>query len=94
MKQSLCLVLQEVDVFDSLDFELASEVAARTGGRVYSWKTVGKSNWLEEGYRQVDTLALVVLPSELPESIELPDDAPEEGVDDQDLCCESSAGKV
>ena len=91
MKQSLCLVLEDVDVFDTLDFEKAGEVAGRTNGRVYSWKTVGKSNWLERGYRQVDTLAFVVLPSEFPESIELPDDEPEESVDDEDMCCESDA---
>ena len=75
-----------MDVFDTLDFKKADEIAGKIDGKVYSWKTVGKSNWLEKGYRRVDTIALVVLPSALPESIEMWDDEPEEGVEDE--CCD------
>ena len=86
MKQTITLILEHVDVFDTLDADKAEEAAKVTNGTVYSWKTVGKVNWLEHGYRQVDTLALVVLPNTLPDYIDMPDDEPEEGVDDCDEC--------
>ena len=44
------LVLQDIDVFDTLDAADAEELAKAVGGTVYSWKTIGKHNWLEKGY--------------------------------------------
>ena len=74
-------MLQDIDVFDTLDAADAEELAKAVGGTVYSWKTIGKHNWLEKGYSRVDTLALAVLPDRLPDRIQMPDDEPEEGVD-------------
>lgn len=80
MKATLQLMLNDVELFDVLEEDKASEFAERTNGEVYSWKTIGRSNWLEHGYRRVDTLALVVIPKSLPHKIELADDIEEEGV--------------
>lgn len=80
MKHTLTLVLDSVDMFDTIDFEKADDTAKRLNGTVYSWKTTGKSNWLEKGYRSVDTIGLAILPAVLPESIEMLDDEAEEGV--------------
>lgn len=52
---------------------------ARVSGRaVYTWKTSGRANWLERGYSNVDALGLVLVPSGLPPTIDMPDDAPGE----------------
>ena len=80
MKATLQLILEDVELFDTLEEGKAAEFAEGTGGEVYSWKTIGKSNWLEHGYRRVDTLALVVIPGRLPDKIEMADDTEEEGV--------------
>ena len=79
MKQTLHLEL-DVEFFQLEDIEKA-EVLARTElGVIYTWKTVGKANWLEHGPRCVDALGLVVLPTGLPEVIDMPNDGDEEGV--------------
>jgi hypothetical protein len=80
MKQTLHIILEDVEFFDTLDAEKAEDLAKRTDGEVYSWKTIGRSNWLERGYRRVDVLGLVVLPGRLPDSIDMSDDPEEEGV--------------
>ena len=77
MKVTVALVLKDIDVFDTLDAADAEELVKAVGGTVYSWKTIGKHNWLEKGYSRVDTLALAVLP----DCIRMPDDEPEEGVE-------------
>ena len=69
------------EVFDTLESAKAEAVAESLGGQVYTWKTVGRRNWLERGYRMVDALALVVLPGTLPDTVHMCDDVPEEGVD-------------
>ena len=81
MKQTLTLILPEIDVFDTLDSKEAGESAKAANGTVYSWKTIGRHNWLEKGYKRVDTLALVVLPGVMPDHIAMVDDDLEEGVD-------------
>uniref|UniRef100_A0A7C4CCD0 Uncharacterized protein n=1 Tax=candidate division WOR-3 bacterium TaxID=2052148 RepID=A0A7C4CCD0_UNCW3 len=55
----------------------AQRLAERTGRAVYTWKTTGRANWLERQFSNVDALGLVLLPSGLPETIAMPDDAPE-----------------
>ena len=81
VKHTLDLTLRDIDVFDTLDAVRAEEAANALNGAVYSWKTVGRHNWLEKGYKKVDTLALVVLPGVLPDCIEMAEDEVEEGVD-------------
>lgn len=52
--------------------------AARLGnGDLYSWKTSGRFNWLERGLSLSDVLGIVILPKNLPDVIDLPDDPPE-----------------
>jgi hypothetical protein len=63
--------------FESFELEQAKEaeqLATETNGSVYSWKTIGNSNWLERGLSIADVLALTVLPKESPDWIELPND--------------------
>jgi hypothetical protein len=59
--------------------EAASAIrhARRVGLTVYTWKTSGRSNWLERTISNVDALGLVLLPSSQPGVIDLPNDAPE-----------------
>ncbi len=70
MKQTLHLILEDVEFFDSLEYEQAEDLAQSVKGEIYSWKTIGRSNWLERGYKSVDVLGLVVLPRQLPDSID------------------------
>ena len=56
------------------EVEEAERVAGATGGAIYSWKTTGRSNWLEQGLSIADVLGLVVLPRGLPDVIEMADD--------------------
>ena len=78
MKLTLHLILEDVEYFDTLDAEKAEDLAKRTDGEVYSWKTIGRSNWLEHGYKRADVAGLVVLPGRLPDSIDMADDVLEE----------------
>jgi hypothetical protein len=41
---------------------------------MYSWKTEGRSNWLEKGFSVVDVLGFTILLDGLPNEIDLPDD--------------------
>ena len=85
MKLNLHLILEDVEFFDTLDAKKAEALAKQVNGEVYSWKTVGRSNWLEHGYRLVDVAGLVVLPGRLPDSIQMADDVLEEADIDQSL---------
>lgn len=63
--------------FETFELEQASEaehLAAETNSSVYSWKTIGNSNWLVKGLSIADILAITVLPKDSPEWIDLPDD--------------------
>lgn len=66
-----------VELFDIEEAGKAMQLADATGGAVYCWKTVGRSNRLERGLSIVDVLGLVVLPQGLPSILEMPDDPPE-----------------
>ncbi|MCH9035925.1 MAG: hypothetical protein IH860_01220 [Chloroflexi bacterium] len=65
------------------DIEEADALARKENGAIYTWKTVGRSNWLEKNPRCVDALGLVVLPKGLPDFIEMADDLWEE--DDEEV---------
>ena len=52
--------------------------------RLYTWKTVGRANWLERGISNVDAAGIVALPNSLPDRIEMPnDDVDEENEDEE-----------
>ncbi len=59
------------------DATQAERFARKTNQVIYSWKTSGRSNWLERGLSISDVLGLVVLPRDLPEYIDMPDDPDE-----------------
>ena len=61
--------------FETEDAEDAEAWAEETGGKVYSWKTTGKHNWLESGYSRVDVAGLAVIPPLLPDTIKMTDDS-------------------
>ena len=71
-------LLVDVDFFEIEDARAAEACAEETGGRVYSWKTTGKHNWLESGYSIVDVAGLVVMPSILSGRITMADDPDED----------------
>jgi hypothetical protein len=60
--------------FELEEWSDAVRTAEASDSAVYSWKSVGISNWLERVISNVDTIGLVVLPKSLPEHIEMPDD--------------------
>ena len=64
----------EADCFDTSQAELAGRTAQQKSMEIYSWKTSGKSNWLEKGFQRSDVLNLVLLPQGLPGTIDMPDD--------------------
>jgi len=69
-----------VTIYDLEEHQAAQARASASGGKVFSWKTTGRANWLEKGLSPVDVLALVVLPAGLPDFIRMPDDASDEDV--------------
>lgn len=76
--QTTIAPLFDVQVFQLEQSPLAEQLAQSTGGRVYCWKSQGRLNWLEAGYSIVDVLGIVVLPSCLPDYIDMPDDEAED----------------
>ena len=71
----------ETEFFELEEAYEAEQLTQRTHSQVYSWKTVGRSNWLERGLSISDVLGLVVLSIDLPDSLDMPDD-PEVDSDD------------
>ena len=69
--------------FETSAAHKAQEYARQTGGCVYSWKTVGDSDWLEAGVWRCDVLGLLVLPVGLPDAIDLKEEGDECGHDKQ-----------
>ena len=67
-----------INFFQLEDVGLAEQMAAETGRRIYTWKTVGRSNWLEARLSIVDSLGLILLPHGFPDFIEMPDDSNED----------------
>ena len=78
MKQTLQLILEDIEFFELMDAEKAEAYAESVNGEVYTWKTTGRWNWLEHGYSIVDVAGLVVLPGRLPDYIDMPDDPGED----------------
>lgn len=64
----------EFEFFQIEELERAKQYADKMDGSIYSWKTTGKSNWLEKRFSIVDVLGFVVLSKNLPDWIDLPDD--------------------
>ena len=73
IKQTLYLGF-DVEVYNLSEVEQAERKALEIDGAIYCWKTTENSNWLEKGLSISDVLGLVVLPKNLPEQIEMPDD--------------------
>ncbi len=84
MKMALQLILEDIEFFELIDAEKAEAYAESVNGEVYTWKTTGRWNWLEHGYRIVDVAGLVVIPRRLPDHIDMPDDPVEEGDEDDE----------
>ncbi len=68
----------EFEFFQIEELRNAELFAKETNGLIYSWKTIGFSNWLEKRLSIVDVLGLAVLPKGLPDWIDLPDDREED----------------
>ena len=68
----------EFEFFQIEELKSAERYAKEINGSIYSWKTTGKSNWLEKNLSVVDVLGLAVLPKNLPDWIDLPDDGESE----------------
>ncbi len=81
MRMTLSILL-ETDFFQIEEAVLATELAERTDGEIYSWKTSGNENWLIRGFSIVDVLGLVILPKGLPYTMEMPDDNADTGNED------------
>ena len=64
----------EFEFFELEDLKNAAQYAEKINGSIYSWKTIGYSNWLEKGLSVTDVLGLAVLPKGMPDWIDLPDD--------------------
>lgn len=73
IKQSIYLKF-ETEVFNTDEVREAQKVADEINGVLYCWKTGGVENWLERGLSKSDVLAIVILPREMPEQIDMPDD--------------------
>ena len=71
----------DLSVFNTDEVDDARQLAARTDGELYCWKTAGVSNWLDKGLSIADVLGIVVLPRGLPEQIDMLDD---EEIDDEE----------
>jgi len=64
----------EFEFFQIEELKNAQIFAENIGGQIYSWKTIGNSNWLEKELSIADVLGIVVLPNGLPDLIDLPQD--------------------
>jgi len=64
----------EFEVFEVEELNNAEQYAEEIDGSIYSWKTIGHSNWLEKRLAIADVLGFVVLQKELPDWLDLPND--------------------
>lgn len=64
----------EFEFFQIEELQNAEQYVEEIDGSIYSWKTTGNSNWLEKRLSVADVLGLVVLPKNMPEWIDLPED--------------------
>ncbi len=84
MRLTLCAVVRgkryqtfQVELYELEELGEATRAAEKSGGRIYTWHTTGKYNWLELRPSIVDAVGLVVLPNHLPEYMNMPNDPPE-----------------
>jgi hypothetical protein len=82
MKVTLSIYL-DADLFQIEEIGEVERLATETSSQVYTWKTIGRSNWLDRGASISDALGLVILPQGLPDYMELADDVPEGGEDEE-----------
>lgn len=73
----------DAEVFQIEEISEVQHLAAETHSQVYSWKTIGRSNWLDRGMSISDVLGLVILPQGLPDYMEMADDVLEVGEDEE-----------
>ena len=64
----------EFEFFQIEELQNAEQYAEEIDGSIYSWKTTGNSNWFEKRLSVADVLGFVVLPENMPEWIDLPED--------------------
>ena len=79
MRQTIRLEI-DAEFFQLEQAAEAESLARNLNSGVYTWKTIGRTNWLELGFANVDALGLVVLPASLSNTIRMCDDEEEEGV--------------
>jgi hypothetical protein len=78
MKLTLHLEM-EVEFFQLDEIERAEALAREQSRVIYTWKTIGRHNWLENGAHNVDAAGLVVLPASLGDRVSMcPDELEEE----------------
>ena len=65
----------DFEFFEIEELKSAEQYAELIDGSIYSWKTIGYSNWLEKRLSVADVLGLAVLQKGLPDWIDLPNDA-------------------
>jgi hypothetical protein len=74
-------MIVDISLRISSDLVMTEEVMAHPeledGFAWFTWKTSGLENWLEKGLSIVDSLGYLILPSNLPEFIDMPDDIAE-----------------
>ena len=72
MKQTLHIEM-DVELFDLTDIKKVEAQAKETNGTIYTWKTIGRANWLDQGASNVDALGLVIIPRS-PDRIKMSED--------------------
>ena len=72
----LIQVQLDTPTFPTTEPQEAQAYIDQHGGSIYTWKTLGDQNWLEKGFARSDTLAFVVIPESLPDTIQMPPDHP------------------
>lgn len=76
MSQKLSFALDlKLELFQLEELPRARALAESANGVLYCWKTTGIFNWLEKGISLCDVLGIVILPKDLPEQIDLPNDS-------------------
>jgi len=78
--QATINILLEVELFNLEDALRAEQLAKETNSEVYCWKATGQSNWLQKGLSIADVYCLAVLPRNLPDLMDMPDDISEEDI--------------
>jgi len=78
MSQKLSFALDlKLELFQLEELPRARALSESANGVLYCWKTTGIFNWLEKGISICDVMGIVILPQDLPEQIDLPNDPPD-----------------